>query len=654
MSKKVDKIRLFVASPSDVVKERKLVDDVVKEINGTIGEKLDVMVDVRKWETNVHPDMGRPEGEIIKQIGEYDIFLGIMWKRFGTPTGEAESGTVEEFNLAYEMLKQNKLRHVLFYFSNKPFTPSLEEIPQVQKVLEFHKKLSKIALLGEYSSPENFAVIFRRHLFNIVNDIAASLKKPDQKLTPTAAEETVEDGEQISPPIENIASRKNSELCINPARSLFSSFQPKREGNKFVRLEVPTTPGIVNGEITESSIYLIRDPIRPYMIQIGETRSLRKSGKPDAIPELTDLNLDMLKEMYPFILGKGYKWIRMVFAELTTDPDILDYLSTNDPEPDVRLMAAQNPSGSNILRKRACLFCDPNFCDRRTIFKSPNKSSNKNINNSTRIIRNDFPYGPYFHYIAMPVEPVHSWEDIREEQLFDLNQTIKSFLLDEKEENGLHGSAGVFVGFNSTIRHLVLAKRTRSSAGASVAHVHKQVWGMAPASFNLANHLSAICDEYQKEGIDYLGEYLKTLEEKGFIVWQDKHVALYVPLGQISLHELQLMVKREGAHHFLDLSEAEVKSMSRAEFIAVQLYKRLGINSFNEVLLAEDFKTKTPCFRLIMAFITREVDLAVSELNHLYVVDKHPSDTVQAINEQWEYIEKQYQYKKDKCFAQFG
>ena len=67
--------------------------------------------------------MGRPQGIINKQIGEYDIFIGMMWKRFGTPTGKAGSGTEEEFRLAYEYWETTKSVMILFYFCQAPFMP---------------------------------------------------------------------------------------------------------------------------------------------------------------------------------------------------------------------------------------------------------------------------------------------------------------------------------------------------------------------------------------------------------------------------------------------------------------------------------------------------------------------------------------------------
>ena len=55
---------------------------------------------------------GEPEVLINDQIGKYDIFLGVMWRRFGTPTGVAESGTEEEFRRALELWAQELLRWI--------------------------------------------------------------------------------------------------------------------------------------------------------------------------------------------------------------------------------------------------------------------------------------------------------------------------------------------------------------------------------------------------------------------------------------------------------------------------------------------------------------------------------------------------------------
>jgi hypothetical protein len=167
----------------------------------------------------------------------------------------------------------------------------------------------------------------------------------------------------------------------------------------------------------------------------------------------------------------------------------------------------------------------------------------------------------------------------------------------------------------------------------------------------LSNHLTKLCRHFEKESIDYLNSYLSLLRSSGYVIWEDELVALYVPLGQISVHELQAIVKRKGAWHYLSLSSEEVLSLSYAEFIAIQIYKQLGINSFNELMLSENLHDKTQSFRLIIAFITREVDLAVSELNLMYVVDKHPHDTVEAISNFIGQLEKSIGFIREPNFG---
>jgi len=140
----ITKIRLFLSSPGDVADERQTVHAVVASINRAWGDRLKFTIEVLDWKTHVAPNMGRPQAVINEQIGRYDIFLGIMWKRFGTPTGEAESGTDEEFNIAYGNWKKYKRPRILFYFSQEPYTPKdVDEIAQWGKVLAF-----KVAILG--------------------------------------------------------------------------------------------------------------------------------------------------------------------------------------------------------------------------------------------------------------------------------------------------------------------------------------------------------------------------------------------------------------------------------------------------------------------------------------------------------------------------
>ena len=64
---------------------------------------MNFRIESLKWENNVRPTIANKDGQsiIFEQIGnEHQIFIGIMNKKFGSPTPRAGSGTEEEFNAA--------------------------------------------------------------------------------------------------------------------------------------------------------------------------------------------------------------------------------------------------------------------------------------------------------------------------------------------------------------------------------------------------------------------------------------------------------------------------------------------------------------------------------------------------------------------------
>jgi hypothetical protein len=118
-------VQVFVGSPSDVKEERDVLESVILELNRVWSKSLGVSFELIRWETHTHPAFGSdPQSIINDQLGEdYDIFIGILWSRFGTLTPRALSGTAEEFNLAVSRT-QNGRPDVMIYFKDAPIAPS--------------------------------------------------------------------------------------------------------------------------------------------------------------------------------------------------------------------------------------------------------------------------------------------------------------------------------------------------------------------------------------------------------------------------------------------------------------------------------------------------------------------------------------------------
>ncbi|TVS12283.1 MAG: DUF4062 domain-containing protein [Planctomycetaceae bacterium] len=114
-------IRVFVSSPGDVQAERDVVDEVVAAINRTDGDAGGFRLETFRWEANVTPQIGpRPQKVVDQQTPEYDVYLGMMSTRFGTPTGRYGSGTEKEFKDALKQWKSAGQPWITFYFDDAP------------------------------------------------------------------------------------------------------------------------------------------------------------------------------------------------------------------------------------------------------------------------------------------------------------------------------------------------------------------------------------------------------------------------------------------------------------------------------------------------------------------------------------------------------
>lgn len=181
--------KIFLASPGDTNAERNAAEEAVDEINKSIGSRDNFRLELLKWENDIYPSMGADGQDVInKQIGgDYQIFVGIMWKKFGTPTKRAGSGTEEEFKLAYERFTKMKDIQIMFYFNSCPI-PQDADLVQFQKVREFKKKIEE---LGAYHKPfdstKDFEKSLRMDLTRYVKDILkeeikeAIISKPEDQ-----------------------------------------------------------------------------------------------------------------------------------------------------------------------------------------------------------------------------------------------------------------------------------------------------------------------------------------------------------------------------------------------------------------------------------------------------------------------------------------
>jgi hypothetical protein len=160
-------LRIFVSSPTDVMNEKLAVVEAIEETNRTWADFLGIRMESILYETHCRPGVGSDAQQIInEQLPPYDVYLGILWKRFGTATPRFGSGTEEEFEIAYERYKKNPDSvGIMFYFKDEPVRPTEIDSLQLAKVNEFRKKLGpKGVLHWGFEAIGEFRQLIRIHL----------------------------------------------------------------------------------------------------------------------------------------------------------------------------------------------------------------------------------------------------------------------------------------------------------------------------------------------------------------------------------------------------------------------------------------------------------------------------------------------------------
>jgi hypothetical protein len=182
MPSTITKYKIFLASPSDLKDERASIDEVINELNLTFGKQQDIHLELLKWETHSAPaiSINHPQEIINSDLGnDYDLFIGLIWKKFGTPTNDANSGTEEEFLNAYNRFLENpNSLQILFYFNSKPVSMSEINPEQLLKIQNFQSDIgkNKKVLYWEYQDTQQLNKFLRIHIPQRILD----LKKSEQ------------------------------------------------------------------------------------------------------------------------------------------------------------------------------------------------------------------------------------------------------------------------------------------------------------------------------------------------------------------------------------------------------------------------------------------------------------------------------------------
>jgi len=180
------RVLVFIASPGDVADARSSVRHGVDRINRLVAKDNGFLLEPIGWE-DIPPGKSRRAQEVINPyVDAASIFVGILHRRFGEPTGEAESGTEEEYNrIEWRWENEDPKPEVLMYFKKIPDEQLVDPGEKLQKVLAFKQRIHTTCFYKEFEEGDVLLELVQDALHDWV------LKNRDGFQSPRSANEIV-------------------------------------------------------------------------------------------------------------------------------------------------------------------------------------------------------------------------------------------------------------------------------------------------------------------------------------------------------------------------------------------------------------------------------------------------------------------------------
>ncbi len=166
-------LRIFVSSPSDVAEERAVLSEVVDMLNDVDGRERGLRLELFRWEDRVVPRLGPdPQAVVDAQMEPYDIYLGIMATRFGTPTERYGSGTEHELRAALDRWAEVGEPWIMFYFKDAPLaTTDPEVVEGYARVCAFRREMEEKGIVASYAQVRGASTGFYERVYQHLRKI---------------------------------------------------------------------------------------------------------------------------------------------------------------------------------------------------------------------------------------------------------------------------------------------------------------------------------------------------------------------------------------------------------------------------------------------------------------------------------------------------
>lgn len=169
-------VRVFISSPGDVAVARQAAREAVTRVDKLVARHNGILLEPIGWEDIPAGKAERTQELINPYVRAADIYIGILNKRFGTPTGRAESGTVEEYDLICQRWQEEDPKpYVKLYFKSLSQEETEDPEPQLSKVLDFKQRISGTDLYHEFKSAEELGDRIEEEMAALVCEVKARI-----------------------------------------------------------------------------------------------------------------------------------------------------------------------------------------------------------------------------------------------------------------------------------------------------------------------------------------------------------------------------------------------------------------------------------------------------------------------------------------------
>lgn len=191
MSDTLRVLQVFIASPNDLIDERRAIKEVADELNLAFGRITGVQIQLLGWEDRL-PGFGRPQGQINEDVDKADLFIGFLWRRWGSDAGNPKytSGFEEEFERAVERREKTGSPEISLFFKGVTITSVNNLDDQLKRVLEFKDSVaSKKVLFATFTSDEEWKkktwTLLHAHLLKLLKSTIEQQGKDQPQAPPT-------------------------------------------------------------------------------------------------------------------------------------------------------------------------------------------------------------------------------------------------------------------------------------------------------------------------------------------------------------------------------------------------------------------------------------------------------------------------------------